>query len=387
MFYISRKVNKKYAVVDTSDNVEELYFKSELERIYNSGVDIKGVSYVRGQFVVTPVIRIKDYKTAAKNKVLTGSSTGYKGFDLDINTETGEVIARSLTDDFKNYIISNAYKGRYILTIPDIVTQLGENFLSTFPSVRETLHISVILPRSLHTINSGALTWHGISDITFNSVINYLVRGKSMGTSLWLPRGSEKEITLPIKVIESKSLTLSDSKIVNLPYTEVIDECGIDCNNYGSNTIIRLGTKLLTLTNIAKSFDIRVRSTWDSPRVTFEPKDTQIMKHAVILDIPDDNIIECIQMTNKEIINNYDDYSLQRCAYIFIVSAKAWSRLSRVNTVIESKCAIGILTYETKEGYDWLIDNIEYCCQHPRRNFTKRLDENSFGGVTHLRIK
>lgn len=44
MFYISRKVNKKYAVVDTSDNVEELYFKPELERIYNKGVDIKGVN-------------------------------------------------------------------------------------------------------------------------------------------------------------------------------------------------------------------------------------------------------------------------------------------------------------------------------------------------------
>ena len=387
MFYVSRKVNKKYAVVDTSDNVEELYFKPELERIYNKGVDIKGVSYVRGQFIVTPVVVVKDYKTAAKNKVLTGTSTGYKGFDLDINTETGEVIAKSLTDDFKNYIISNAYKGRYILTIPDIVTQLGEDFLSTFPAIRETLHISVVLPKSLHTIHSGALTWWGISDITFNSVINYLVRGKSSGT-LSVPMRSDKEITLPIKVIESNSLNLRGSKIVNLPYTEIIDECGVDCNNYGSNTIIRLGTKLSTLTNIAKSFDIRVRSTWDSPRVTFEPKDTQIMKHAVILDIPDDNIIEYILMTDRTITDmSYDNGTLPRCAYIFIVSAKAWVRLRRVNTVIESKCAIGILTYETKEGYDWLIDNIEYCCQHPRRSFTKRLDENSFGGITHLRIK
>ena len=55
--------------------------------------------------------------------------------------------------------------------------------------------------------------------------------------------------------------------------------------------------------------------------------------------------------------------------------------------IIDSKIALGVLTYQNEEGKHWLDDNLKYCCQHPKKFFNKCLDEYALGKCVRMSLK
>lgn len=386
MFYVSRKVGRKYGVIDTSDNVEEFYSMKDLENFYNNGVAIKGVDYVGKRFVVTPAIFIKDKVAAAKNRIVKGTCTGYDGFDLKF--EGDKVTAMPLSEEFFNKVKENSIRRGFVLTIPDMVTHLADNFFNPpndFNTGVDYIRFSVVLPKTLVEIGSDALRHWYIDDITFNSTIDRIVKSNRGSSSLSLANKNLVNGIFHVRVLEKDSLFVSvTSSILSLPDIEWMDECSIDFNSYSQNLSVRLGNKIQKLRNFVKPLEIRTNSNF-GPKASIAK---QLMNRATIVYFDENCVFTDIDMTSKNEFYSFDD-SIYASAYIFVMSSKVYNRLKNIihQHELSSNVTIGVLTYDTDEGLSWLEENLAYCCQHHRQNFKTYLDENDLGSYKILELK
>lgn len=387
MFYVSRKVGRKYGVIDTSDNVEEFYSMKDLERFYNNGIQIKGVEYVCRRFVVTPAIVVDNKVSAAKNKLVKGNSTGYDGFDLDFIDD--KVVALPLSENFFYKVKEDSRRKGFVLTIPDIVTHLGDKFFnppSTFNCGKDCVRFSIVLPQSLKEIGSDALSHWYVDSITFNSTLERVAKSNEGFSSLSLTSKSLIDNTFHVKVLEMRSISVN-FKILRLPDIEYMDEWSIRFNSYGQNLSVYLGNKITKLCSFIAPFFLTLSRSPVTRQVASVAK--QLMSNAVLVYFNDDCAFTNIHMALKTDICSYDDSSIYVSSYIFIMSAETYTRLKDIiyRHGLSSNVTVGIIIYQNSEGLSWLEENLEYCCQHHRQNFKTYLKEEDLGSYKILELK
>lgn len=352
MFYVSRQVGRKYGVVDTSDNVEEFYSKSELEHYYNSGIEVKGVGYVKNKFTITPSMSALSRHNSAKNRLLRGTSTGLKGFDLKF--EGDKVIALPLTEEFFDMVKEVAVNNRYILTIPEIVTHISDDFFNpptSFITGYNYVKFSVVLPKSLVVIGSDALSSFVIEHIEFTGKIDVIARGKSL-SSVRTSGTSD----IKVKRLEYRSIFASSD--LYLPDIEYMADSSIDCNNYRKNLSVYLGKNIKELTNFVAPSEVYLGD-------NYRKVSSHLMHRATIVYFNDDCDLRKLDMNfDLDRYFDYDKYYAHLSSYIFVMNESLYKRVSHLfnSDNLNNNVVIGIITYKFDSELKSLRDNLSNCC-------------------------
>lgn len=387
MFYVSRKVGRKYGVIDTTDGVEEFYTMKALEEFVESGVPIRGVDYINRKLVITPVSIVETRGLAAKNRIVSGTSTGIEGFDLKF--EGDKVIALPLTDKFFEYANKNSRSNGFVLNIPDMVTHLSDKFFNPSNSSHYDTSYSVILPSSLVEIGSSALSSHLIRSLSINSNITRVCSGNISG-SLRLSRNDLSNGVFHVRCLEKDSLFLHSIQYLNLPDIEYLAEGAINFNNYRNNLIVHLGNHLVKLYNFVNPF-----------YYSFNPKpkcsiSKTLMNRATIVYLDDNCILDDINMSIDDDEGRYSLFTTGKdsaylSSYIFVMSSRLYKRLEKLLYFHDLHCeigvTIGVITYENEQGLVWLEQNLASACQHHKKYFKTYLDEPDLGTVKRLELK
>ena len=323
---------------------------------------------------------------AAKNRIVSGTSTGIDGFDLKF--EGDKVIALPLTDKFFEYANRNSKNNGFVLNIPDMVTHLSDKFFNPRNSSHYNTNYSVILPSSLVEIGVSALSSHLISSISINSNITRVCSGDISG-SLRLSRNTLRNGVFHVRCLEKDSLFLHSIQYLNLPDIEYLAEGAINFNNYRDNLIVHLGNHLVKLYNFVNPF-----------YYSFNPKpkfsiSKALMNRATIVYLDDNCILDDINMSIDDdgrycLFTSRKD-SIYLSSYILVMSSKLYKRLENLlyfhDLHSEIGIAIGVVTYENEQGLDWLEQNLDIACQHHKRYFKTYLDEPDLGTVKRLELK
>ena len=382
MFYVSRKVGKKYGVIDTIDGVEEFYTIKALKEFIDSGVQIRGVDYIYRKLVITPVSVVETKNLAAKNRIVSGTSTGIDGFDLKF--EGDKVIALPLTDEFFEYVNKNSKNNGFVLNIPDIVTHLSDKFFNPRNNNHYSTNYSIILPSSLVEIGGSALSSHLISSISINSNITRVCSG-DISESLRLSRSTLKNGVFHVRCLEKDSLFLSNIQYLSLPDIEYLSKGAINFNNYRDNLIVHLGNHLVKLYNFVNPFYFSFNS---KLKVSVSKA---LMNRATIVYLDDNCILDDINMSIDDDGGRYCLDSIYLSSYILVMSSRLYKRLENLlyfhDLHSEIGIAIGVVTYENEQGLDWLEQNLDIACQHHKRYFKTYLDEPDLGTVKRLELK
>lgn len=352
MFYVSRQVGRKYGVVDTSDNIEEFYSKSELEHYYNSGIEVKGVGYVKNKFTITPSVSALSRHNSAKNRLLRGTSTGLKGFDLKF--EGDKVIALPLTEEFFDMVKEVAVNNRYILTIPEIVTHISDDFFNpptSFTNGSSYVRFSVVLPKSLVVIGSGALSSFLIEHIEFTGKIDVIARGKSLNSVI-----TSGTSDIKVKRLEYRSIFASSD--LYLPDIEYMDESSIDYRNYRKNLSVYLGKNIKELTNFVVPIETYLGD-------NYRKVSSHLMHRATIVYFNDDCDLRKLDMNfDLDRYFDYDKYYAHLSSYIFVMNESLYKRVSHLfnSDNLNNNVVIGIITYKFDSELKSLRDNLSNCC-------------------------
>ena len=383
MFYVSRKVGRKYGVIDTTDGVEEFYTMKALKEFIDNGVQIRGVEYIRKKLVITPISIVENRNSAAKNRVVSGTSTGIEGFDLKF--EGDKVIALPLTDKFFEYAERNSKNGGFVLNIPDMVTHLSDKFFNQRNSSHYNTNYSVILPSSLVEIGVSALSSHLISSISINSNITRVCSGDISG-NLMLSRNTLRNGVFRVRCLEKDSLFLHSIQYLNLPDIEYLAEGAINFNNYRDNLIVHLGNHLVKLYNFVNPFYYHFNS---KPKCSISKT---LMNRATIVYLDDNCMLDDINMSiDNRFQGFYNDGDSLLSSYILVMSSRLYKRLENLlylhDLHCEVKIAIGVITYENEQGLAWLEQNLCTACQHHKKYFRAYLDESDLGTVKRLALK
>lgn len=389
MFYISRKLGTKYGVIDSTDGVEEFYSMKQLERFLAQGVQILGVAYVHNRLIVNPAVVVDSKSQAAKTKLLKGTCTGYAGFDLKF--EDDKVTALPLKETFFDYAKNNTKRDGFVLTVPEGVTHLASNFFKPpanfFNSRGRMFVFFVVLPTTLVEIGSDALSHWSIYTIQFNSTID-VVKSYDLGSSyvnassLELKCNHLKDNTFHVRSLEKLSLSLTTFKdkkfIIKLPDLIHLDEFSIVTNRFhGRNLVVFLGNNLKSLPD----FVVPARR-YNSGEGRYLITEKMLVNHAVIVFLDDNTKLNNIDFSTSSHRYSKSDYEMDYNSYIFVTSESLAQRLKpvfdRMSKVLPSQIAVGLITYQNPEGYRWLVDNLDYCCQHYRASFKTHLKLGSF---------
>lgn len=386
MFYVKRKVGRKYGIVDTEDNVEEFYFEKEIKNFVLNGIQIKGADFVHGKFVVNPVIEVGNQHQAVKNKLCSGSATGYKGFDLKFDGDN--VIAKKLDKSFGDYIVSHAKKGVFVLAIPDMVTELEDRFFDSLISSDKFIRVVVILPKSLKVIGVKSLDDGHITDIQFNSSLDVIYGTDLFNGNVRLFYGNhDDDFYLSVKRLRNRALSLSTRiNVLHLLDSVDIDKESIVSASYFDGCCVHLGNKITRFNNICNCANIQLRA---HNKFVRESETMQIMKQSNVIFIDDESSLSEIFVNSAEPeFYMTTDSEIDLNAYIFVLSRRFYEeRFNKILHYDKQGCAIGVLIYETLEEYNYLLKNLCEMRRHYNKYFSKYLTLDSIGEVEILKLK
>lgn len=396
MKYIKKKLDSDiYAVLDTDIDEIKNYSYSELKYMYDNGTYIRGVAYIEGDFIVTPVVplySVTNEYLMVKNKLLLGVATGVKGFDLKV--EGNDVFALPLSSDFYDYVNRNKTGDKFVFVIPDGVTELNEEFLvNGFFSLKD-IKIFVDLPESLRVINTSSLISNKsyISNIRFNSVVDIRnsieepIRydyGYGFSCSIsdtncgYMYEFRSKVLNVNSICFSSRLYTEDEFINLRLPDTECINESSIFTDIARLNIFLGDSIREIHPFSASPFYDKNVEA-------------SEIMGYASTVYIPDNCILDKVGLCS----NFYEDdmYS----SYIAVLSDSMYSslkiRYSQGELIIEKDpnkccCWVGVLTYSTDEELDTIKDNIELYLSDPEKYFSRYLTSDDFGKIIKLELK
>lgn len=378
MFYISRKVGRKYGIIDTDDNVEEFYSMKDIEEFYKRGIQINGVGYINRKFVVTPTKNIKDKSTSVMLKMMKNSGSGYKGFNLDFVDD--RVIALPLTKEFFNHADKRAIRGGFVLAIPDIVTELADNFFGVSDKFNNYEHcvFRVVLPDSVKVIGEDALSSYNIDSVIVNGVLDEIKGSKTVGSLKLGSENKKPEISIRVRILNTSSLLVQYRNGNNynklfLPDIESMGNRSIYYSGLDKNLGVFLGSKIKDLHSFMEH-----KFCTETTRL-----DLFLMRNAVAVFLDDNSSIETLDMRD-------DVFGDEYCtSYIFVISRNLWKRRLKAlfdNGYIGESIAVGVLLYDDSKTYNYLCDNIGSLCHRHRLNFKVHLDKDTLGKVTMLEL-
>lgn len=405
MKYITKKLpNDIYIVLDTDTNTSTKYSYSDLKKLNEKGVYIRGVAYIEGELVASPVILLYSISKSlmVKNKMLTGKVTGVDGFDLKF--EDDKVIALPLDLSFYEFVRENKTGNKFVFVIPDGVTELSHGFISGGFDTDEDISIYLDLPDSLKKIGSRALCFDKqtdakILDIGFNGILDRIYGKVSSADGdynfcslmVW---DESKEETYKIKArvldsyaIEFDSIAHLGKKRINidLPYTERIDLCSIIAG--------------FNMTNLYLGKSITSVSPFAYPMMnSIDESEDVIMRYSHIVYVPDNCNLRLISFNMNsslfKYVNESEDEDDIYTSYIAVMSENEYKDLCNKYSCESLKvyrdnpcCWIGVLTYKTDEELKSIESNIKQYLSEPERYFSRYLTSKDFGKFTKLELR
>lgn len=373
MFYISRRRGSKYGVVDTSDGVEEFYTKERLKSFYDRGINIEGVSYVNGLFVVTPTIRVDSKKSAAKNKLMLGTTTGHKGFELKF--EDGKTIALPIKQEFLLHLKNiSGTKRKVILSMPDVVTHIADGFHKTGSGTSTSFIVN--LPKSLKEIGADAFTMPDVCTLKFNSIVDKVHGSKNVeyGCSLWLKKDVVPNNIIPVREFDSASVLFVGNydTMVKLPYTKILHTFA-----FGTSSDLNLSFEL--------GKDIELVSDFVKARFNEGFKVFSIMRVSPIVYFDKDSSPRFNLVSETKSYRNGKNIS----SYIYVMHESFYNRyLDVFNKGTGNDYAmVGIITYKNDDELNKLKSNLVDYCQDYTKHFKVRLTRKDLGKFVVLKFK
>lgn len=401
MFHVKRVVGDKYEILDSDSNSTRVLDLESIKAMVDAGAKIKGVAYICGELTVTPVppLYSLNRKELARNKLIKGNYTGVKGFDLDVDEDKGRVIAKSLTREYVEYILEHSKDNRFVLAIPDIVTDISSDFVSLcFSSLswlKDSEHINVCidLPLSLKNINTRAFSYYGkgsgahIVSMRFNGVADEIdsssrhsvLDGSSASCTIGdthVTVQDKSDVVIRSRVLNPYSVTLNcyTSNHIYLPDTEILKFASIRRKFSGFN--IHLGRGIRSISNFLNAVGFADKFAMD-----FNPD---------IVFIPDGCELSMIDFSEDGLFANNVETDLS--SYIAVLSESMYEELVRryesgrlrIKTS-DKKWMVGILTYRNQEELDDIEKNISNYTYN--RSFSEYFTSSSIGKFTRLRLR
>lgn len=397
MYYVVRKVGMGYEILDDSCNSKQVLDKSDIKSMVDRGMYIRGVAYIEGVLVITPVVPLYkiDRTIMARNKLLAGTHTGVSGFDLKLSGSN--ILALPLEEEFCHFINKHKTGDKFILVVPDGVTELDKGFLCAGFDDNEDTKVYIDLPESLKFINIDALQSDAFSGLSviglrFNGVVDRVYGATSFSyadyvySSCYLGRSSFiNSYEFKVRHLETGSLewsandTHSDNSIrIDLPATEVLCESSIRAG--GNDLEVFLGKSIETIYPFSDAlFQLESISTSD------------IMMYSRIVYIPDNCNLNKISMGN---FSKYEDYTNCCSSYVVVLSDNEYNELKRKllnnELVIDSSdpsCYVGVLTYSSESELKQLKDNLRRYIYNYRKYFSNYIAQNDIGKIVKLELK
>lgn len=388
MYYINRKVDEKWEVVDTEEGVSELYTSNELKEYLDQGVHINGAIKVNNEFSFTFVGDIINLtkQDMTKNKLLHGTCTGIAGFDLEFRDN--DIIALPLKPSYVDYIKGRTDGSVYIIQLPEIVTELSDKFLSVvidynnwfFSSSASEPRFYLELPSSVTDLccdNIG--NWVNLEIIHFNGVLRKLYRRDAeffSATSIFKFLG-EGEDTLHIKEFGSKTLDLQIKSLLRLPDVEVLSSDCFVASAFRDIFEFYLGTSISYIGN----FHFNVPEMYCIDTCEYVLFDSNLMELANIVYLPDNCNLSVLDLSDTSSKGCYS-------SYIFVLSRSEYERLSGVfaDAKINERSTVGIICYENEDELKFIQRYIRLVMDEVDEYFETKLTKNSLGKVNELKL-
>lgn len=385
MFYVDKKVDDKYAIVDTEDGVSELYSVEELKEYLVSGVHIHGVVALNSDKCITmPVGKLINLTKVdmARNKVVFGTATGIKGFDIGIKDGNGSIVALPLSEEFYKYAELVAEENIFILQIPEIVTELDGGFFSAVSKLdikKYNVNFLLELPSTMTSILSESVYNTKVVRVQFNNKIDKLysnVDSKPIFINLLI---DDSDDSLDVRHIGARSLHLNNRRRICLPSTEILETDSIIrsfYSSYSSACTFYLGDCIRYIGNFHITSDIFIHYSKDS-----EDTSRMLMRDPDIIYLSDDCNLKEIDMYYEG--RDHLFYS----SYIFVISYYEYKRLEEVfrNARIDDRTVVGVLCYRTEdECIDIQLNMRDYCADY-KSYFSSYFTEDDFGKVKELK--
>lgn len=335
MYYVKERVSDGYEILDSQTGEVNTLSIDDIEEMELRGIHIKGVAFIKGVLTVTPVPPLYTLNKVdlARNKLVRGSATGVLGFDLEVVGD--RVIAKPLSSDFVEYVKKHKTGYNFVLSIPDIVTDISPDFLKGCIDNLERINIALDLPSSLITIGSYALCgdMSDIENIIFNGVVESIGEGNPYRPTCELETQA-KYINIKVRNIAKNSIDLyvNSSTTLDLSDTEVLKSQSITRGIKNLNIILGTGIKYV--------------GNFLSPILSDEYKD-----FVDIVYIPDNCQLREVDIDSNDNCNDLFCFN----TYIAVMSDSTYDDLCEryrdnrlVITHSKSRIRVGIVTYSNQ---------------------------------------
>ena len=390
MLHIKSVKDDKYEVFDSDSREVKVLSVEDIESIEASGSHIKGVAYIDNLLTITPVppLYTTDRNELAKNRLVRGSYTGVEGFNLEVKRD--RVIAKSLDEDYWDYIVKNKTDYRFVLAFPDIITDISEDFLSGCLDYFDLGYVSIVLdlPSSLKRIASSALSLEDydakVAGIIFNGVVDEIksTTGHRSGTCQLDEDNEIESLTIRVRKLNTRSIGLPFSTSINtihLPDTEEISFLSIASDGYSS---IYLGESIRSLSHIT------------TPLVKRSQDSDAIMRMADIVYLPDKCSLSQINWdrydpTNSDLYFNdaYNSYIVVLSEDIYNELVKRYNNGELIFNGSELNSWVGVLTYTSEEDLEDINKNMKKYVKDYKKYFSSYLTKDDFNKIKRLELK
>lgn len=353
MLYVSKREKDKWGIKDTDSKVETFYTVSEIKGYLKEGKRISGAILLSdGEVVVSKSVAYMDKLDLVKSKMLYGVCRVDEGFELQINDE--EIIVTEIEESyFRTRLKELNNTDSFVLTLPDIVTNLDAYFFENFFYIDFVGTVVIDLPSSLRAIASLAMSrgWTNVV-VKFNSIVDKIGAGAEDTVYLNEDSLSLNSYTVPVKLIKDRSLALvlRDDRIIKFPY---IEEIGV-----GAVRVILSNSILFLIQHKLRDYFVFQFEFGSNLRVLknfaqCELADTVSIYNVVYLD--DCSSIEFVDFSDLW------DSSMDIRFYLFVVKKDQVQLFKELfqGKEIDDRTAIGILGYADENEKSYLQDNMD----------------------------
>lgn len=356
MLYVSKREKDRWGIKDTDSKVETFYTVSEIKGYLKEGKRISGAILLSdGEVVVSKSVAYMDKLDLVKSKMLYGVCRVDEGFELQINDE--EITVTEIEESyFRTRLKELNNTDSFVLTLPDIVTNLDAYFFENFFYIDFVGTVVIDLPSSLRAIDSLAMSsrYRGWTNVVvkFNSIVDKIGAGAEDTVYLNEDSLSLNSYTVPVKLIKDRSLALvlRDDRIIKFPY---IEEIGV-----GAVRVILSNSILFLIQHKVRDYFVFQFEFGSNLRVLknfaqCELADTVSIYNVVYLD--DCSSIEFVDF------GDLWDSSMDIRFYLFVVKKDQVQLFKELfqGKEIDDRTAIGILGYADENEKSYLQDNMD----------------------------
>ena len=356
MLYISKCLGDKWGIKDTDSKDETFHTASEIEGYLKEGKRISGAILLSdGKIIISKSVAYMNKLDLVKSKMLYGVYRVDKGFELQIIND--EIIATEIEESyFRTRIKELNNTDSFVLTLPDIVTNLDAYFFGNFFYIDFLGTVVIDLPSSLRGIDSLAMSsrYRGGTNVVvkFNSVINKIGAGADDTVYLNEDSLSLNNYTVPVKLIKDRSLALvlRNDRIIKFPY---IEEIGV-----GSVRIILSNSILSLIQHKVRDYFV----------FQFEfGSNLRVLKNFAQCELADTvsiyNIVYLDDCSSIEFVDFGDlwDSSMDIRFYLFVVKKDQVHLFKELfqGKEMDDRTAIGVLGYSDEDEKSYLQDNMD----------------------------